>query len=224
MINATREQSPLHCPPARRPGKLRVMVIYLIRHGETPLNATRVVQFNHTPLSERGREQAQRVGVRMRSLGIGALLTSDFLRARMTAEAISEHTAMPLVECPSLRERAMGELEGRPHADHGWNFHDPDFDPPGGEGPSTFASRVSAAWGEVVGAAAACDGDLAVVTHGLVLHALACQVLVMPAGNERPSWGNTSVTVVAAGGPPWTARVAACTAHLDGDGAISGVA
>ena len=35
------------------------MLLYLIRHGETPLNVARVLQPADTPLSERGQRQAQ---------------------------------------------------------------------------------------------------------------------------------------------------------------------
>ena len=41
------------------------MAILLIRHGETPGNRDRIIQFPHTPLSERGLEQAARLGQRL---------------------------------------------------------------------------------------------------------------------------------------------------------------
>ena len=34
------------------------MKVYLVRHGETPLNASRILQHPGTPLSERGAAQA----------------------------------------------------------------------------------------------------------------------------------------------------------------------
>ena len=54
------------------------MSIYLIRHGQTDLNAARVVQHPHTPLSEVGLEQARRVGERMRADPIALVLRLGF--------------------------------------------------------------------------------------------------------------------------------------------------
>ena len=63
------------------------MAIYLIRHGQTPSNAARVMQYPDTPLSESGVLQAQRLGERLREVGIRHILSSDYARARATAEA-----------------------------------------------------------------------------------------------------------------------------------------
>ena len=41
------------------------MRLYLVRHAESVLNATRVVQPPDTPLSEIGRAQAERIGARL---------------------------------------------------------------------------------------------------------------------------------------------------------------
>ena len=43
------------------------MNVYLVRHGETDLNARRVLQPPATPLSERGLEQARRLAARSQS-------------------------------------------------------------------------------------------------------------------------------------------------------------
>ena len=76
----------------------RRMAIYLIRHGETPLNAARIVQYPDTPLSERGRDQARRVGERLTGLGIGAVLIAPFRSTWDTRMARSTvvRWAMPL--------------------------------------------------------------------------------------------------------------------------------
>ena len=61
--------------------------IYLIRHGETPSNATRVVQTPETPLSKRGRKQAIALGRRLAQQDVTAILSSDLERAHETARA-----------------------------------------------------------------------------------------------------------------------------------------
>ena len=65
------------------------MAIFVVRHGETELNAARIIQMPTTPLSERGRRQAARLGDRLAPVGIVRILASDFVRAIETAEAIA---------------------------------------------------------------------------------------------------------------------------------------
>ena len=92
----------------------------------------------------------------------------------------------------------------------------PDYAPPNGESWEVFHARVDRAWGRVLGAAAATDGHLAVVTHGLVCRSLAARHLLLPAGAEVPErWENTGVTIVDAASP-WRVSLMNCIVHLDG--------
>ena len=100
----------------------------------------------------------------------------------------------------------------------------PDYHPPNGESWSMFHERVAAAWELVARIAAATPGNLAVVTHGLVCGALVERHLVLAAGTSAPSlWGNTALTEIDAT-PPWSVRILACVAHLDGDESPPGAA
>jgi len=71
--------------------------IFVVRHGETDLNAARIVQLPGTPLSTRGIAQAERVAQRLARAGIARILSSDLARAAMTASRIatSLSTAAP---------------------------------------------------------------------------------------------------------------------------------
>ena len=61
------------------------------------------------------------------------------------------------------------------------------------------------------------EGNLAVVTHGLVCHGIAARHLSLPADTETPRrWDNTSVTTID-GAPPWRVELLNCCAHLAGD-------
>ena len=66
------------------------MTLLLIRHGETALNAARVMQPADTPLSERGLAQAEALGRRMKTAGLAAIVSSDLPRAWQTAQAIAQ--------------------------------------------------------------------------------------------------------------------------------------
>ena len=89
------------------------MSIFLIRHGETELNATRVVQHPETPLGDNGLDQARRVAKRMSSFDIGRVICSDYARAHTTAEHIAAETKADMLVLESLRERNIGELRGQ---------------------------------------------------------------------------------------------------------------
>jgi len=190
------------------------MSILLARHGETPSNAARVLQMPDTPLSERGLVQAERLANRLAGLGVAAILTSDYARARMTAERIQAATGAPLEEWPELRERHFGDLRGRPYAELGFDPFAPDYAPPGGESWDTFHARVAGAWPRILARARGLRGNLAVVTHGLVCRAVALREVGLGGLEEPPGWANTSLTIVASDPPP-ALELLNCVAHLD---------
>lgn len=191
------------------------MSILLIRHGETAGNANRVVQVPETPLSERGLAQAALLGKRLANAGISQILASDYARAAMTAESLSAATGIAVDSEPLLRERNFGDHRGCRYEDLDVDLFDPGYAPPGGEDWETFHARVDLAWGAIGRAAARAGGDLAVVTHGLVLYSLTLRHL-MPAGDDEPAMGfaNTSLTVVEAVAP-WRVELLNCSTHLD---------
>ena len=198
------------------------MAIFLIRHGETALNAARVIQQPETPLSERGLAQAEALGRRLAGEGVAAVLSSDYERAAMTAERVVAHTGAPLEHDPVLRERHFGELRGTPYAELDCDPFAEGYEPPGGESWETFHARVDRVWERMRGAAAATRGNLAVVTHGLVCHSLARRHLSLAPGTvDVLAFGNTCLTVIDAA-PPWRVSVLACTAHLDARDASDG--
>jgi len=178
------------------------MSIYLIRHGETPGNRNRIVQVPETPLSDRGLDQAHRLAARLRLHPIRHIVASDLARAHMTAQAVSRALELPVQSEPLLQERNFGDLRGTPYDRLEEDLFGPAFAPPGGETWAEFHARVDLAWEKVRALALEIDGDLAVVTHGLVLHALVERHLVQP-GDSRPrgqggapgTIGNTSVTI-----------------------------
>jgi len=189
-------------------------VIFLIRHGETAGNAARIVQRPDIPLSERGIAQAERLARRLADVGIAGILASDLRRAAMTAEHLSRATRLPIAFEPLLHERNFGDIRGTAYADLGLDPFDPGYAPPNGETWEVFHTRVDRAWDRMREVAAATDGHLAVVTHGLVCKSLAGRHLALPAGEGVPErWENTSVTIVDAAAP-WRVNLLNCCAHL----------
>jgi 2,3-bisphosphoglycerate-dependent phosphoglycerate mutase len=194
--------------------------IFLIRHGETVGNASRIVQRPDNPLSPRGIAQAERLARRLARERIGRVLSSDLARAAATAEHLRRATGASLSFDPLLHERNFGDLRGTPYAELGFDMFEPDYAPPNGESWPVFHARVDRAWARVQEVAAMTDGHLAVVTHGLVCRSLAARHLVLPDGESAPErWDNTSLTIVDCPAP-WHVRLLNCVAHLeDLDGA-----
>jgi broad specificity phosphatase PhoE len=191
------------------------MTIYIVRHGETDGNFGGVIQFPDTPLNPRGLAQADAVAARLADAGIRRILASDYARAHTTAEAIGRRAGAPLEIHAGLRERNFGDLRGRPRAEIGDRMYADDFEPPNGESWPVFHDRVTRTWADVVHAAAQTEGDIAIVTHGLVCYSLVLRQLRLPDGIEPVrGFGNTSVTVVE-GRAPWAVTLLNCIAHLD---------
>ena len=196
--------------------------IFLIRHGETEGNAARIVQLPDAPLSPRGIAQAERLAHRLAVEGIALILSSDLERAMTTAEHVRRATGAPIAFDPLLQERNFGALRGTPYAELNFDPFASDYEPPTGETWPIFHARVDRAWEAIQTRAAAVDGPLAVVTHGLVCRSLAARHVVLPDGAIVPErWENTSVTIVD-GPTPWRVRLLNCVTHLDGLDAAAG--
>ncbi|EHR70488.1 fructose-2,6-bisphosphatase [Burkholderiales bacterium JOSHI_001] len=192
------------------------MSLLLIRHGETALNAARVMQPPDTPLSERGLAQAEALAQRLKTAGLAAIVASDLPRALQTAQAIARATGLPVTTSALLHERNFGDWRGRPHASLGFDALTTQTAPPNGETTATFEARVAAAWDWVLAQKQAAGGPLAVVSHGLVVMRWLRAHARVPAGLVLPERiGNTALSVVAAA-PPHAASLVDCTAHLDG--------
>ena len=188
--------------------------LFLIRHGETVGNASRIIQRPDSPLSPRGVAQAERLARRLAAEGIARIVSSDLARAATTAEHLRRAIGVPLAFEPLLQERNFGDLRGTPYVELGLDPFAPDYAPPNGETWPMFHSRVDRAWARVQELAAATRGSLAVVTHGLVCRSLAARHLILAEGETAPErWGNTSLTIVD-GPAPWRVRLLNCTAHL----------
>lgn len=189
------------------------MSLLLVRHGETALNAARVLQHADTPLSERGLMQAEALAWRLAVMKIGAILSSDLPRALRTAEAIARVTGAPIETTPLLRERNFGELRGQPHDDLPVSPLHMIEAPPGGESAQAFAQRVSLAFGLTLQRCAALARPLVVVSHGLVIRQMLAVHVRLAPGTEQAPLGNTSVSIVAAS-PPHSVTLLNCTRHL----------
>jgi probable phosphoglycerate mutase len=207
------------------------MSIILVRHGETAGNAGAVIQRPEVPLNERGLLQAALVAERLAALGFVHILSSDLLRARMTADAIHGQSRVTLEETPLLQERNLGDLRGTPYSELKTDPFAHDYLPPNGENGEMFHARVARAFELMVQRRRELPGTLVVVTHGLVCRAMVERhLLPLQASQNRSSaqvvfeapraFHNTSVTVFARDTPHALALLN-CVAHLEGERAAA---
>lgn len=87
--------------------------VLLIRHGQSRGNAERRFGgHTATPLSARGRNQAQALARSLKSESITAIYSSDLARAMETAEPLAKLTRLPINDTNAFRERSVGVMEG----------------------------------------------------------------------------------------------------------------
>ncbi len=87
--------------------------LYLIRHGQSAGNAEgRFGGHGPTPLSDLGREQAEKTAQMLAKEGIDVIYSSDLDRAVQTAEPLAELLNLPIHKSKAFRERHVGVLEG----------------------------------------------------------------------------------------------------------------
>jgi len=87
--------------------------IILIRHGETEWNSQQRMQgHSNSDLSSVGQAQIQALGQWMKNVPFDHIYSSDSLRAKHTAEAITQFSGHKLKIDLRLREKNLGVFEG----------------------------------------------------------------------------------------------------------------
>ncbi|MEO7539706.1 MAG: histidine phosphatase family protein [Pyrinomonadaceae bacterium] len=87
--------------------------LYLVRHGQSAGNAEgRFGGHGPTPLSELGKQQADKTARVLAKEGITVIYSSDLLRAVKTAEPLAKLLDLEIRTSTAFRERNVGVLEG----------------------------------------------------------------------------------------------------------------
>jgi broad specificity phosphatase PhoE len=154
-------------------------VVTLVRHGETAWSLSgQHTGLTDLPLTERGEENARRIGERLKGLAFREVLTSPLQRAARTC-ALAGFGAAAEVE-RDLVEWDYGRYEGRTSAEirasrPDWRlFRD---GCPGGESPAEVGARAD----RVVARLRAIDGDVLLFSSGHFLRTLAARWLGLEA-------------------------------------------
>lgn len=182
--------------------------LWLVRHGQTDWNIQGRIQ-GHTPtdLNDHGRAQARHLAEYFRSRPYAAVYTSDLPRARSTAQIIAGALGLLAKPTAELRERKLGEYEGktseeirilRARAAHGAPGSGDLADwtgVPGVESDDEVWARTLAILDEI--SQAHPGQNVLVVTHGGVLARVLFRTLGIPDRHKRHfSLANGIVAVV----------------------------
>jgi len=195
---------------------------YFIRHGESLANRQhRLCGHADWDLTETGREQARRTALLLRDVPVDAVLSSDLLRAKHTAEAVAELKGLPVQTDPGFREIFVGPWEGQLEADvkardgenlAAWRRELRHV--PGGESIRELYTRVRAALDRA--AAAYAGKSVVVATHATPIRVLTCVLTGRPLEEavHIPPVSNASVTKIIWDGKAYHLEDAALDSHL----------
>ena len=91
------------------------MKIYYVRHGQTDLNLAQKMQGGGTEkeLNETGISQAYNTKKELESVKYDLVICSPMKRAKQTAEIINKGRDIPIITDERIRERKLGDYEGR---------------------------------------------------------------------------------------------------------------
>ena len=184
------------------------MKIYIVRHGETALNAKGVMQGRlDEPLNQNGRDLAELTGQAMKGVRFDCCISSSLDRAKETARIILRESGneIPIDIDDRIIEIDFGDLEGKKiteMGDEGLKFY---FDPfhfvgfPNGETIQDVCGRTQAFLKALI---AKDDGKTYLIsTHGCAMRAMVNDLSDNPSDYWRGHAPyNCSFTIVEAEG------------------------
>ena len=172
------------------------MLIYLIRHGETRLNASGTLQgWMDVPLNENGIELARITGRNMRPIRFDRCISSPLIRALDTAKIVLESSGnadVPIEIDERIKEISCGDLEGKPMSamdeDTSLFFRDPANFPgfPGGESLTDVCRRTARFLNDLT---ARDDG----LTYLVAIHGCALRALLNPLYDDPSNFWHSKI-------------------------------
>jgi broad specificity phosphatase PhoE len=98
--------------------------LYFVRHGESEANTRHVISNRESTfsLTPKGRQQAETLAKKIKDISFHSIFSSPVLRARETAEILSEILGIPYQVTEALREYDCGILEEKSD-EESWGYH-----------------------------------------------------------------------------------------------------
>ncbi len=181
--------------------------IYLTRHGETEWNLAHRFQGQlDSPLTDTGKQQAEWLGDRLKDIKFNAIYASSSNRAYHTAEIVRGNREMSIESRAELMEIMLGSWQGREirliEQDDAQRYHhfwkQPHlYQPDQGE---TFEEVIKRSYGVLEEIKSKHQGNVLVVSHGIVLKSILCAVAKKPLKDlwKGPFMKQTSLTILEA--------------------------
>ncbi|NLP13977.1 MAG: histidine phosphatase family protein [Clostridium sp.] len=201
------------------------MRIYITRHGETQWNKKGLMQgWKNSDLTEKGIENAKRLGESLKDINFDVIYTSPLGRANETAKCINGNKDTKIVLVESLKEMGFGIWEGMEnsklkelYSEQYNNFWErPHLYKPheNGESFEELLLRVKTAWNEILKAG---GNNILIVTHAVVLKTL---YMILKNLDLKDLWNppfmkDTSLTIVEVIGNKVKIILEADTSHLE---------
>ena len=195
---------------------MKPTTFYFVRHGESEGNAARVFTGQtDSPLTARGRQQADVVAQELAKVKFDRIVSSDLSRTRDTARVIAKPHGIEVEVVPELREIDVGDRTGKTFDETkglpSWN--DDGFVAwPGGE---TLEEVLSRTLGAIERLTRESPGKtILVVGHGGVNRILLSHFLGILPRLDRTPGGNTNISVVHTDGKTHTVERLFATEHV----------
>lgn len=198
-----------------RSGTSTATRVLLLRHAETARPDVFHGFESDVDLGPRGYRQAEALATVVAAHRPAALVSSNMLRARRTADAISRASRLPVQIEPLLHERKVGDMQGTPVGSESggwpdtlarWVAGETWHAPAGTESFDQIRERVLPVWDRVT---LENQGEtLVVVAHGIVCRVILLSILDGYNSADWPRLGriaNASVSEVVGSGRSWRA-------------------
>jgi broad specificity phosphatase PhoE len=195
------------------------MRLILVRHGETEGNVREIFQGHlKVELTEKGKEQARKLALRLKSEDPDVIFSSSSHHAKQTCDIIREaFPGVPVNLTPEIRGRDYGTLSGILKAEY-YTIRDASGVPPhlhrpeGGESSQDVQERMADFYRMLLERYT--GKTVLVVTHNSAVKALLAHLLGKRM-TDMENVGNASVTVVEVDEKSHRVSLVGCIKHLE---------
>lgn len=159
------------------------MKIYYVRHGQTDLNLAKKMQGGGTEkeLNETGVSQAYNTKKELEKVKYDLVICSPMKRAKQTAEIINEGRDIPIITDERIRERKLGDYEGRDVTEEMenniWDYK-LNYNIPNGENLHDFEKRIDEFFDDIKEKYH--DKSVLIVAHGGIAKVIKAHLYGMP--------------------------------------------
>ena len=161
-----------------------IVEIYLIRHGECVKSSPKYYSIEkksmNTPLTENGKNQAKKLGEKLKGIHFDKIYSSDLDRAMETSKIINSYINSLIISSKSFKEIYMGSLylnktwNDFPEIFEKWKLHKEDIPYPNGENGDNVWQRCKC---ELERINEIENNRIAIVCHGGTIRSIICGLL-----------------------------------------------